>query len=151
MWIKKSVQFIAFPLCALGILLISSCGSPSGNIVVPIVVENAGNLGSLHLELVYDAEVLEPVEVKVADLAKTAIVQENTHTAGRLIVGIVDDSGISGNGVLVEVMCTVIEKDGNTARRPEPYPLKHRKDRGQGQNTPAPPPTPREWPEWRYR
>lgn len=81
---------------------------------IPINAEDASNIGALHLELVYDPAVLEPTEVEKGMLAGNAILESNIDTSGRVVIGMIDADGISGDGSLVVVSFRVVGKDGMT-------------------------------------
>ncbi len=68
---------------------------------VPIEVQRASNLGSLQLELVYDPQALELQDVRAGQLARNALVDFNRDTPGRVRIGVVDASGISGDGAII--------------------------------------------------
>ncbi len=68
---------------------------------VPIEVQGASNLGSLQLELVYDPQALELQDVRAGQLARNALVDFNQDSPGRVRIGAVDASGISGDGAII--------------------------------------------------
>ncbi len=71
---------------------------------VPIEVRAAFNLGGLQLELVYDTSVLELQEVRAGPLGRNALLESNNETPGRLKIGLVDASGINGDGAIITVI-----------------------------------------------
>jgi hypothetical protein len=93
-------------------LLITGCSGGKGNgmVDVAINVQNAPGVGSLQMELVYDASLLEVTGVKPEKLASNAMVESNTGSPGRVIIGIVDSAGINGQGPLVTVSFKVVGK-----------------------------------------
>ena len=68
---------------------------------VPIEVQRASNLGSLQLEVVYDPQALELQDVRAGQLARNALVDFNQDSPGRVRIGAVDASGISGDGAII--------------------------------------------------
>ena len=68
---------------------------------VPIEVQGAANLGSLQLELVYDPLEAELRDMRAGPLARNALVDFNRDTPGRVRIGVVDASGISGDGAII--------------------------------------------------
>ena len=90
---------------------IIGCGKPNKEVEVPIILENASNVGSLQVEVSYDASTLKAIEVKAEDLGENAMVEANLDTPGYIIIGIVDSSGINGSGSIVSISFDVLEKD----------------------------------------
>ncbi|HUT20513.1 MAG TPA: FHA domain-containing protein [Anaerolineae bacterium] len=82
---------------------------------VPIKVVGASNLGSLHIELVYDPAVLDPLEVKAGALAVGAMKQENLDTPGRVVIGLISAQGINGDGPVAVVSFDVLGDQGDTS------------------------------------
>jgi len=74
-----------------------------GTIEVPVNIEGAANVGSLHFELVYDVAVLRAVDVTGGLVLGDAMLEYSVAAPGRVVVGIIDNEGISGNGSLVLV------------------------------------------------
>ena len=65
---------------------------------VPVELAGVEGIGSLHIELTYDASALTAVSVAAGDLAENALFEADTDTPGRVIIGIVDAVGITGSG-----------------------------------------------------
>lgn len=61
-------------------------------------------MGSLQLELQYDPRVLELQAVKAGPLAGNALVDFNRDTLGRVRIGLVNRSGISGDGTVIAIV-----------------------------------------------
>ena len=93
----------------------TSFGEPSGDVIVPINLQGARNVGSFTIELAYDATVLEVTEVKSGDVAKNAMLEYNISSAGRVVMGIVDPGGITGNGSVANMGFTVIDTEGTSS------------------------------------
>ncbi len=74
-----------------------------GEIAIAVQVKNADNLGAIHIELVYDAAILEASEVKLGDLGENGQVDYDLATPGRVVIGVIDAMGMNGSGDIVEV------------------------------------------------
>jgi hypothetical protein len=94
-------------------LIPKSTSTPEG-VGVPINLNGASNVGSLHIELVYDSTVLEATGVKAGKLGRNAVIECNLETPGRAIIGIVDASGINGDGSVVTVSFKAKGKEGTS-------------------------------------
>ncbi len=68
---------------------------------VPVTLRGASNLGSLQLELRFDPQALELKGVKAGPLARNALVDSKLSAPGRVQIGLVAASGISGDGGVV--------------------------------------------------
>jgi hypothetical protein len=86
-----------------------SCGG-DGTVDVALNVQNASNVGSLQVELVYDASLLSATGVKAEKLASNAMVESNTKNPGKVVIGIIDSAGLNGQGPLVTVSFKVVGK-----------------------------------------
>ena len=82
---------------------------------VPIELVGASNVGSMHIELVYDPAVLEPLEVNLGALASGALPESNLDTPGRIVIGLISADGISGSGQLAVVTFDVPGQGGETS------------------------------------
>ena len=78
---------------------------------VPINLKDARNVGSLHMEIVYDPAVLSVIDVEAGELGSNAMIEFSLSTQGRVKVGIVDASGINGDGAVVTVSFKAIDKN----------------------------------------
>lgn len=75
-----------------------------GAVDVPIQLAGAQGLGAVHVELVYDPNVLTAESVSKGALAgSNALVESNLKQAGRAVIGVVTLDGISGDGTLATV------------------------------------------------
>ncbi|MBI4289517.1 MAG: hypothetical protein HY671_13960 [Chloroflexi bacterium] len=68
---------------------------------VPVMVRGASKLGSLQLELRYNAQIYQLLNVAPGPLARNALVDSNKATPGIIRVGLVAASGISGDGIVL--------------------------------------------------
>jgi len=102
-------------LLAIALFAVGCSCEGDKEVEVPINLENASNIGSLQIEVSYDASVLKAIEVKAKDLGKDAMVEANLDTPGYIIIGIVDSSGINGSGSVVSISFNVLEKDASSS------------------------------------
>jgi hypothetical protein len=79
---------------------------------VPIRLEGASNVGSISIELVYDPAMLEPTDVEAGEMAANAMIESNIGIPGRVIIGIIDSSGISGDGAIATVLFNPVGDGG---------------------------------------
>ena len=103
------LRYVVLLFVVLFLFIVAGCGAPSAEIRVPVIIEHADDVGSLHLELVFDPDVLKATGVETEKLADNALIEYNLRIPGRVIIGVVDASGISGDGTLVEVAFDVID------------------------------------------
>lgn len=68
---------------------------------IPVTVRGAYNLGSLQMEFRFDPQALELKGVKAGPLARNALVDSKISAPGRVQIGLVAASGISGDGGVV--------------------------------------------------
>lgn len=78
---------------------------------VPVNLKDARNVGSLHVEVVYDPEVLSAIDVEAGEIGSNAIIEFSLSIRGRVKVGIVDASGINGGGAVVTVSFKIVDKN----------------------------------------
>ena len=81
-----------------------------GELEVPIIGMGTRNVGTLHIELVHDPEVLRVTTVEEGSLTGNASMQYSAEIPGRVIVGIVDTEGINGQGTLAVVRFDILEE-----------------------------------------
>jgi hypothetical protein len=126
-WIKFLFLAVILVLM-LTTLTACSCGGTKGNttslptaaataasavkdLKVPVNLKEARNIGSLHMEIVYDPAVLSATNVEAGDLAVNSMVEFNSSAPGRVKVGVVDASGINGDGTLLTVSFKALDKN----------------------------------------
>ena len=78
---------------------------------IPVDIVGATNIGSLHFEITYDPAMLLAIEVENGTLADDAMFEYSVEYPGRVIVGIIDSEGISGDGP-VTVIAFQIKEEG---------------------------------------
>jgi hypothetical protein len=74
---------------------------------IPIEIQEAANVGSLHLELVYDQSTLSATRVENGTVAGDALFDYNIDTPGEVVVGIVSSQGIKRDGSIAIVTFNV--------------------------------------------
>jgi len=89
-------------------------GDSDSEVRVSINFQSASNVGSVSIELTYDSTVLEATDVKSGELASNAMMEYNIDNPGLVIIGIVDSSGINGDGVVAELGFNVVDADGTS-------------------------------------
>lgn len=95
-------------------LTAGSAEAPAGGTVqVPIQATAAPGVGALHLELTYDAKVLQAQTVEKGTLASgNALMDSNTSEPGRIKMGLVSLDALKGDGALANVTFKVIGDAG---------------------------------------
>jgi len=102
-------------LLAIALFAVSCSCEDDKEVEVPINLENASNVGSLQIEISYDASVLQATQVEAEELGKNAMIESNLDNPGIVIIGIVDSSGINGSGSVVSISFDVLEKDASSS------------------------------------
>lgn len=87
-------------------------GGTVGEVSVPVNLQGASNVGSISIELTYDSTVLEATEVKAGELTKSAMLEYNINNPGKIIIGIIDSSGINGDGTVAEIRFNTVDSGG---------------------------------------
>ena len=88
---------------------------PGATVEVPIEVTQAANVGGMHIELSYDAGVLQATEVKRGPLTGSAMLESNLSTPGRVVIGLIDAAGLNGDGTVAVVVFQVTGQEGDTS------------------------------------
>jgi hypothetical protein len=96
------------------VLSLAACGG-AGSTTIPINLTNASDVGSLHIELVYDPAIIEVTAVKAGKLAQNTVVDSNISAPGRAIIGIVSSNGVAGSGAVASVTFKAKAKTGTSA------------------------------------
>ena len=115
-WIIAGLVIIIILIVVLVIVLAGGGGGGDGDgdVVVPISVQGASKVGSISIELTYDSTVLEVTDVKSGELASNAMMEYNIDNPGVVIIGIVDSSGINGDGAVAEIEFNVVDSEGTS-------------------------------------
>ena len=102
----------------IGVIIVATavigCGKPDKEVDVAVNLQNASNVGSLQIEISYDASVLQVMQVEAEELGENALIESNLDNPGGIVIGIVDSSGINGSGPVVSITFDVLEKDGSS-------------------------------------
>ena len=99
--------------------LVKSGGGSTGAIEIPVNLNGANGVGSLHIELVYDSSILEVTSVKTGKIAQNAVLDFNISAPGRVIIGIVSPNGINGSGAVAGVVIKAKAKSGSSSLKLE--------------------------------
>lgn len=82
---------------------IKTSRTTSGQLEVPVNTINAGNVGSIEFELVYDPALLKVENVEKGKLADNAMIDFSLARSGRVWVAMVDSNGLNGSGSLAVI------------------------------------------------
>jgi hypothetical protein len=85
------------------IVLLMTIGGGSSVIKVPVTIEKAKNLGSLHIEFIYDSNIFTAVSVEKGPIVSDALFNYSINTPGDVIIGLVSSQGIEGDGAIAVV------------------------------------------------
>jgi hypothetical protein len=113
-WTRTKLAGLAIVIMTLLVLPLAACGG-AGSSTIPINLTGASDVGSLHIELVYDPAIIEVTAVKAGKLAQNAVVDSNISAPGRAIIGIVSSNGIAGTGAVASVSFKAKAKTGTSA------------------------------------
>lgn len=116
-WLIAGLVIIVILIVVLIVVLAGGGGGGDGDgdVVVPINVQGASNVGSISIEMAYDSTVLEATGVESGELASNAMMEFNIDNPGLVVIGIVDSSGINGDGAVAEVGFNVIDSEGTSS------------------------------------
>ena len=76
-------------------------------IKIPVALQGAQHIGSLHLDLVYDPLLLTPTLVEKGEMAGSGMFAYSTDSAGSVVIGIVSNKGMNGDGTVAIVTFSV--------------------------------------------
>lgn len=112
-WLIAGLVIIVILIVVLIVVLAGGGGDDDGSqdmgsVKIPIKLEAADNVGSIGIELTYDSSVLEMIDITAGELAANAMMEYNINSAGLVVVGIIDSSGINGDGIVAEMVFNVI-------------------------------------------
>jgi len=100
----------ALILALFGVLIVSGMRNDPGNtpnilgrgdVLAPVLVDGAEDVGRFEVTLTYDAEVLTALSVQPGSLASSGLLERNVSTPGTVTFSIADTTGITGSGELV--------------------------------------------------
>jgi len=86
--------------------------SNDATVDLPIAVQGAFNLGSLLVEVNYDAAALELQSVRTAGLGRNALLESNQENPGRVRIGLVDP--INGDGEIITLVFLPLQGGGSS-------------------------------------
>ena len=92
--------------------------SIDATVELPIAVQGAFNLGSLLVEVSYEAGTLELQSVNAGALGRNGLLESNQETPGMVRIGLVDPNGINGDGDIITLVFLPIQGGGSS-----PYTL----------------------------
>ena len=94
-------------------LRVATLEAPRGSTVgVPIEVVGAGDVGAMHIELVYDPAVLTLDTVTPGPLAGEALLDSGADKPGRLVISLATLKAIKGDGTLATARFRVVGQEG---------------------------------------
>jgi hypothetical protein len=102
---------VVIAVAVIAIVLMSGGKEEVKEVMIPVDVVGASSIGSLHFELVYDTAALEVMNIQSGTMAGNALFEFDSADPGRIIVGLVSSSGISGDGPIATITFTVKSKD----------------------------------------
>jgi hypothetical protein len=71
---------------------------------IPVNVQYASEVGSLHFEIVYDSVNYKAIRVDRSDSFTDILLESDINTPGHIIVGVVSGGGINGDGTIATVV-----------------------------------------------
>lgn len=99
---------LAIPVVQVG----DASGVKGAFVKVPIDVAGASRIGSMDIALAYDPSVLRATWVGKGDLTANALLQGNAKPLGKVLIGMADPGGITGNGSVATVEFEVLGEAG---------------------------------------
>jgi hypothetical protein len=107
-------KYAWFILLFILLIMVAGCIKIGGaSIQIPVNVTGDSNAGSLQFELIYDAAVLQATAVKSNLAGSDVLFEFNTDIPGRVVIGIVDDRGITGDLKVVTVTFNALKDKGS--------------------------------------
>ena len=89
--------------------------APPSDIVVPVSLERASNVGSLEFVLLYDPAVLRVSKIEPGDLAGNALIEFSGGSPGRVWAGMIDVNGMNGDGAVALITFDIVGESGSTS------------------------------------
>lgn len=90
-------------------------GGAATEVSIPVNIQGAAAVGSLHVEIAYDDALLQATAVDKGAAVGDALFEHNVGIPGLVIVGIVSSSGISGDGTIAAITFRVNEEGGTSS------------------------------------
>jgi len=87
-------------------IIFESEKSPLSTVTIPVTIKKAEDIGSMNLDLTYNPDILEVTDVIPGDLTQDSIIEKNIED-GRIRIGLIDTTGINGDGILFYIKFNV--------------------------------------------
>ena len=120
-WLSAGLVLVGIIIVALIVILAVGGDDGGGNdaheIVVPINMESAHNIGSIGMSLLYDSSLLEIADVKPGELSENAMIDYSVRNPGQVNIGVIDSRGINGNGTVAVIVFNVTDEEGVSTLR----------------------------------
>ena len=94
----------------------SQTAASGSTVTVPIAIAGASSIGAMDLTVTYDPAVLTFVEAKTGALSTNGMVQANGTTPGTVRIAFVDSSGVTGDGVIINLAFTAKGANGASSK-----------------------------------
>jgi hypothetical protein len=109
--LKKRKNLLVIWILILSLIPITGCVTITLNnrsadksiISVPVEIQNAGNIGSIEFELIYDENILTATNVVKGKGMSNILMEYNTDSPGSVLIGAASLNGFSGDNTLVTV------------------------------------------------
>ena len=89
--------------------------APPSDIVVPVYLERASNVGSLEFVLLYEPAVLRVSKIEPGDLASNALIEFSGGSPGRVWAGMIDADGMDGDDPVALIIFDIVGDTGSTS------------------------------------
>jgi hypothetical protein len=89
--------------------------APPTDIVVPIYLERANNVGSLEFVLLYEPAVLRLAKIEPGALAGNALIETSDGSPGQVWAGMIDVDGMNGDGTVAVITFDIVGASGSTS------------------------------------
>lgn len=86
------------------------------NVLVPINIKNAKNIGNMDILINYDPKVLKPTEVLKGSLTGDTMFESNIQTAPEIRISFASTKGVNGDGSIAYINFQAVGSAGSTSR-----------------------------------
>ncbi len=90
-------------------------GGAATEVSIPVNIQGAAAVGSLHVEISYDDAVLQATAVEKGAAVGDALFEHNVGPPGLVIIGIVNGGGITSDGTIATITFRVNEEGGTSS------------------------------------
>ncbi len=97
---------------ALTLRIPDTTGYVGKTVTIPVEIENASNVGSVELVVLYNDSILSVKKVEKGSLLK-GLITSNTSEPGIIAINLVDSNGINGDGEIIKITFDILA-EGNT-------------------------------------